>query len=114
MLGEFFITFFVMKSLLVYFREFFFNYGKKKAWGGDYFVALVSMAIGGYLTQWTFFGKNFELITMVLSYTFIYYWGVKKKFTYEDIITPLYIICLVLFIPFLTNVLGPGIYSYSI
>ena len=112
MFVNFFISFIFIKILLVGFRRFFIDYSWEKGWNGDIFVALVAMAIGGYLTTYTFFGKNYETVALILSYITLYFWSTKEKFNVNNYITPLSIISFVLFVGFCSKVLIPSINGY--
>ena len=114
MLGEFLFIFALIKLILVFYRRKYLNYCFEKAWSGDIFVSLVGISIGGFLTSYSYFGQQTELIVMLIAYTSIYYWYVIEDFVFEQVITPVYVISLIIFTSFIVKVLYPTIYGILI
>lgn len=114
MIGNFLLLFIIIKIILVYYRRKISFYAFDKIVEGDYFIAIVAIAIGGYITNYTYFGHNFELLIMILGYIIIYWWLIKKKIRSQDIRKPAHLILIVAFAAFARKVIWPAIYGMYI
>ena len=113
--GHLFLPFlFVTQAFLIYYRRLVSFYAFDKFKEGNWFIGIVAMAIGGYITNYTFFGHNFELLIMLIGYIIAYWWFIKKTIKRQDVRNPTYIVLIVAFVAIAIKVIWPAIYGMYI